>query len=799
MPQRLASRRLASRRLAARVIRDPSAGGDVWEDTTPPSGATLGTMVLVATEESIGCDILFTEGAITVTTVTAEFRFTDESGRRDALDFWPTRPTSGNKNIYGSVVQLVAGTAYQVRARVNFSDGSHAYRIGTATTRTLAIPDPASLTYTRFVDAVNGLDTNAGTSAGAAVKTYNRIATTYPTNGTGVVRFAPGFYKSAGESLNRGAVKFIAEFPACADRDPVTGAVPLINTGNWSVLEPGAVTSPTGTGANPNGSTWVTEAPWVSVQLAGPGLYGNTPGTLYQLWKWDACPIASPTQGSYAATRLTLPPNRLAHWANVDSEWDTPEEFAENLRTNQYYTFGFWVDPLVPTTLYARLPGDLDPNTLWLWFGANQGVRFNSGGGSTRLSGFVVHTFQQNVEATGGPESLDHNFLCTAYRSVNLSGSSNTGAVIRHNRIRDTNLWDEFENQPNLNLVSWNAIKGSIRMADGTITKTGGGPTYAKPCANSETQGVYVTSGARAAIIQYNDFEGVFNGVGIPGAGANSATRTFGANTDILDNRFYGIPDDAFEPEGSAINIRIRGNDVRKCLAGLSVAPIHYGPIYLFRNMFWEIGSRGIGPGVFGPSAPSGKGIKHSNDSRPGARIYIIHNSFDIDQTDPNLLMFAGDSGGGSTRHERFWLKNNIITCTNYVIDGQDYNNYVEDYNFLCTSRADAGIRMVTEGADPDTKFDYDNTGAGKDFAAYRAATGQGTNSNLVLGVTKQINAADWLADVRAMWEDRDAGVLTLVIGAPAINRGTPIPNISDRAGIDYLGSAPDLGAFERE
>jgi hypothetical protein len=50
----------------------------------------------------------------------------------------------------------------------------------------------------------------------------------------------------------------------------------------------------------------------------------------------------------------------------------------------------------------------------------------------------------------------------------------------------------------------------------------------------------------------------------------------------------------------------------------------------------------------------------------------------------------------------------------------------------------------------------------------------------------------------RLLASPRD-GDLTPRGGAnPLVDGGTPIPNISDRPGVDYRGAAPDLGAIER-
>ena len=48
-----------------------------------------------------------------------------------------------------------------------------------------------------------------------------------------------------------------------------------------------------------------------------------------------------------------------------------------------------------------------------------------------------------------------------------------------------------------------------------------------------------------------------------------------------------------------------------------------------------------------------------------------------------------------------------------------------------------------------------------------------------------------WLADPAG-------GDLGLAAGSPFVDAGVPVPNVSDRPGVDYTGAAPDLGAVER-
>jgi hypothetical protein len=247
------------------------------------------------------------------------------------------------------------------------------------------------------------------------------------------------------------------------------------------------------------------------------------------------------------------------------------------------------------------------------------------------------------------------------------------------------------------------------------------------------------------------------------------------------------------------VNLRIWNCAVRESLSVMSIAPLHFGPIYLWRVTGWKIGSKVVGQNLDGTIGPSGKGIKMASNNAPEARIVVAHCDFDIDQTDPNGVTWAGISNTGSTFRPGLWIKNNILTATTYAIDAVTVGRFTEDHNLICTSDTTRGIRVGVTTIST-TPTDYDNT-SGRTFAAYRAATGQGTNSNKDgAGVTQEVNAATWVTEVRAQWTDRATGDLTLAAGATAsINRGTPIPNISDQPGVSYLGSAPDLGALERE
>lgn len=802
-----------------RTITTAEEAPTAWTDSDPPSGTTTTTMATIVSERSIGCDVTFTEGAVTLVAVTAEFRLADGSNRRDALDFWPTRPTSGNKTVYGSILDLTPGGSYQVRARLFWSDGTSSYRVASATLRTVSIPLTTTLTPTKFVDPVNGNDAWNGKAAAFVSgttgpwKTFNKAALSCAANDN--VEFLSNgnrvYLMSDGTSpVQRSNVTFYTDAPVVDDTHAteIGGQSVEITTGGRVTIEPPAVTAPSGY-VKGTMDDHVAVAPWVQMTggsaITGPGEHGATPASYTNIWRWTGCPVSTPLHGAYATTRHGTP-QRLANWfpqGNLyDPDIDTLPQWAEVVNnTNLLYRYGFWPDPASPTTIYARLPGDLDPNTLWLWFGKHIAFDVRSAGTNMRISGFSIHTAHYLIQVAGASSGgagrghiIDRCLLQTAFNGVRNNGAPDV--TIERNIWRDTNLWAEQTALSwDTTVIPWRGIKEVMLFADGSSS------TRSKNLGWAESTAFYISSSGRKTTIRYNSILEGFNGIGNVGAAANTALRTWSDNCDVYRNYIQHLSDDAFEPEQSVINMRIWENTIRECLVVLSMAPVHFGPIYAWRNTGWEIGSLGTGRSVDGAVRPAGKFIKFDNSSQPAARVYLIHNTSDIDQTDPNAVMFAGDSGGGSVRHEKFWLKNNILTATSYIIDSQEISpagSYVEDYNFLCTTDTSRGIRLrAAEGTGALT--DYENTGGGTDFAAYRAASGQGAHSNLIDAVTKELNAADWLADVRAMWTDRDTGDLTLVSGAQAINRGVVVPNISDVPGVSYLGAAPDLGALERE
>ncbi|MBI4507094.1 MAG: hypothetical protein HY691_16300, partial [Chloroflexi bacterium] len=96
-----------------------------------------------------------------------------------------------------------------------------------------------------------------------------------------------------------------------------------------------------------------------------------------------------------------------------------------------------------------------------------------------------------------------------------------------------------------------------------------------------------------------------------------------------------------------------------------------------------------------------------------------------------------------------------------------------EDYNSFSTTDAGRGLRYGTSYT--------------TDVRAYRAASGQGAHTNV---------ASDFVT--APALQNPAAGDLSLPAGSALVDAGVPVSNLSDRAGVDYRGAAPELGAREQ-
>ncbi|MBI4505790.1 MAG: hypothetical protein HY691_09670 [Chloroflexi bacterium] len=708
-----------------------------------PNTIRAGALTLSATFNSIGVELLFAGDANGDASAALEFQRADEATWRLGLPLWRVASSSApGSAFYGSALMLDAGTSYDVRVTLRDPDGvvGPATLVGTVATRAESIPPAEVVQPTHYVRA-EGDDASDGLTPATAWRTLRKGVADAPPGA--VVQVGPGYYQ-AGDVERRQPLTLVAQHPAVDDqRTPA-------NAGRRSVVEYGVVATPAGSG-EPNAGVWQR------VALVGP-----TTGRSFTVWRWPESGFGSLRQLGYAATREGLP-KRVALWRAAGPALQTPAGWAEMLYTNRTYTYGFYTSG---QDIYLRLPGDLDPNALYVT--AGKGSAFVVNGPEVRISGFEMRQLDFGVffaaAASGGV--VDRNLITGSLHGVHFRGAEGPPArygsdhIVQYNLFEDTSLWSDDPGDP---AIPWTFVKLAPRLADGTTY-----PSW-RIGGDAESTAVSGRGGAMRVVVRYNTMDGLFNGVG---TGENQRfDRYAGMDMDVHDNLIRRLADDALEPEWAVINFRAWRNRIEQTATVLSTGPATYGPLYLFRNEAWRAGAEGVGRDGTGDVGVGATFFKYSGRSTPPARVYVLHNTL---WTDARDVSGGAQYAGGGPATEMLYLRNNIIHASRYAFSAPTGSGrWDEDYNAFSTTDR---IRGLEYGRRYTT-----------DVPAYRGASGQGAHTNL---------SGDFVTP--PVLADPAAGDLRLPRGSPLVDAGVPVPNVSDRPDIDYRGAAPDLGASER-
>ena len=252
---------------------------------------------------------------------------------------------------------------------------------------------------------------------------------------------------------------------------------------------------------------------------------------------------------------------------------------------------------------------------------------------------------------------------------------------------------------------------------------------------------------------------------------------------DYYNNYMTNFHDNAFEVDGSMHNVRVMRNlMINNASQPYCNQPVLGGPVYWIRNISFN--------------SPGG-----SARLAGGSGIIFYNNT-----------MF-GELSGGTTSNTHF--RNNLILAQNAITGfGGDtgvpavfgfttYTNYTtSDYNGFGPN---PGAPNAFQWNSPPAPVTADYAGRGhtpkienrrfRTLEEYQRATGQDAHSFLVdydsFANVPRLNGRD-VKTVQKLYDAKDLD-FRLKAGSPAIDHGTPLPNVTD----GFAGAAPDLGAIE--
>ncbi len=232
---------------------------------------------------------------------------------------------------------------------------------------------------------------------------------------------------------------------------------------------------------------------------------------------------------------------------------------------------------------------------------------------------------------------------------------------------------------------------------------------------------------------------------------------------DIVGNDISECADDGIQADSAMHNVRVLRNRLTNCFMGLSAQPTYGGPLYLVRNVLYNI--------VF--------------------ESFKLHNGTTGDVLLNNTVVKSGDAFGVFSGNPilRTFSRNNLLIGG----PGHVWNGY------------DSGDGRVMDLFDLDTasaNLDYDGFGStnglmsGKFGPTIRFASLAELRSLTTEAHAAQVGLNVFAAGVvlpDAAMTSFAAPDLRLAAGSTAIDAGVAIAGITD----GFAGAAPDLGAYE--
>lgn len=335
------------------------------------------------------------------------------------------------------------------------------------------------------------------------------------------------------------------------------------------------------------------------------------------------------------------------------------------------------------------------------------------------------------------------------------------GVFMRGETTYNNAVWRNRIYEPGLGEFTWSEIKQS------------GYPR----------QGICGTSG-RGTSICYNKINGWFDGIAMA-SWQHPERLDLNRDLDTMYNQIINTGDDAIEPDGGGVNMRIHGNRIRNCFAAISLAPVERGPVYCTRNdatyyyLMFKLNVAGC-------------------TSLGWA--YIYHNS-GYCLTKPGTYGGTAVSfpSGATIPISNKVLKNNAFICDGLGVR-YGHQGYTIDYNCYYTVPGARPARFQWEAKDPTGKWKARTYPTIEEFSAASGQESHGIYADPQFSSTPGLGAnlrRDYHTTAFIVYpqvRDTSEGDLHLKDSSPCIDKGVVIRGINE----DYSGSAPDVGAFER-
>jgi len=326
-------------------------------------------------------------------------------------------------------------------------------------------------------------------------------------------------------------------------------------------------------------------------------------------------------------------------------------------------------------------------------------------------------------------------FKRITFRNAKWAIAVNGGShiTVQHCRIEDVDY--AFVGQKN------GKRQKHFYIADNVIL---GRSTWPRQKGIESRRGVQV--GGQGHVICYNRISGFAD-----------AIDTFPAypcsSIDIYRNDISECTDDGIEMDYSEHNTRCFENRLSNVYQGISLQPVHGGPVYVFRNSFYNV----VAATFKLHNSPSGGLMFHNTSVKSGMPL-LVYTSAPVRNCISRNNLFVGTQGNYAYESTA-----PMVNCD------FDYDGFCGEWHQFLKWNKKRYRAMEDAQAD----------------GLYRHAVRIAKEGTFLSGIEAPEDSDRQFPT--------DVNDLRLAPNSEAVNRGTVVRNISD----NYTGNLPDLGAYE--